>query len=407
MLDRYEGESQYYNKADHVWRYPNGRRIELGYLDNEKDVYQYQGAEYDGFFPDELTQFPRDWYLYIFGSIRSTRLGQRQRVLATSNPGGDYEAWVKERWGPWLDDKHPRPAKSGEIRWYHALTDTLADYAEEEIPEDHPDVGTPLAWSRTFIKALVADNPHVGLEYQRIFAMIPGVLRKQWEFGDWNIGTRDSEWQVIPTEWIRLAQERWTQRKRPDVPMSQLGIDVARGGKDFTVKVPRYETWFSEPIKHPGADTPDGNVIADQVEALETIGHPLTTDVPIGIDIIGVGSSPADILKKKGYNVVALDARLGSEKKTQGGLRFANKRAEWWWGMREALDPKTGEDYALPPGSEVLGDLSSARWRPTARGVQIEEKDDIKKRIGRSPDVGETIIYAQAQPSPKSKVWIA
>jgi len=182
--------------------------------------------------------------------------------------------------------------------------------------------------------------------------------------------------------------------------MSQLGIDVARGGKDFTVKAPRYETWFPEPIKHPGADTPDGQVIADQVVALETLGHPITKDVPIGIDIIGVGASPADILRSRGYNVVSLDARTASSASTKGKLRFANKRAEWWWGMREDLDPNTGQDYALPPGPEVLGDLSAPRWKPTASGVRIEEKEEIIKRIGHSPDVGEAIVYARAPVGP-------
>jgi len=407
MLEKYP-DPRLYNLANHVWRFPEGKRIELGYLDSDKDVFNYQGAEIDGFFPDELTQFPRDWYLYLFSRIRTTRAGQRMRALATTNPGGEHEAWVKERWGPWLDDSHQRPAKSGEIRWYRRV-ESSADYAEEEVAADHDSVGCGCdndrhshAWSRTFIRAGIKDNPFVGRDYVRNLDMLPEPYRSQLKRGDWNIGNKDSEWQVIPTEWIRLAQQRWKERPRPDVPMSQLGIDVARGGKDFTVKVPRYETWFAEPIKHPGTETPDGMVIAAQVAALGEFGHVIPDGTPVAIDIIGVGASPADILTQNGFNVVPIDARLGSDKKTKGGLRFGNKRAELWWSLREALDPATGSGYALPPGPEVLGDLAAPRWKPTPLGVRVEEKDEIKKRIGRSPDVGDTIVYANAMPSSAS-----
>jgi hypothetical protein len=135
MLEKY-GQHRFYNSTQHVWRLPDGQRIELGYLDNDKDVFKYQGAEIDGFFPDELTQFPRDWYLYLFSRIRSTRPGQRKRVVATSNPGGENEAWVKQRWAPWLDEKHP---SAGEVRRDPLVSrvESSADYAEEEVPADH------------------------------------------------------------------------------------------------------------------------------------------------------------------------------------------------------------------------------------------------------------------------------
>ena len=36
------------------------------------------------------------------------------------------------------------------------------------------------------------------------------------------------------------------------------------------------------------------------------------------------------------------------------------------------------------------------RWKLTARGIQVEEKREINKRLGRSPDRGEAAIYALA-----------
>lgn len=421
MLERYEGEQQYYNRSDHIWRFPDGKRIELSYLDSDRDVYKHQGAEYDFFGPDELTQFPREWYQYIFGSIRTTRPGQRQRIVATTNPGGEYELWVKQRWAAWLDDTHPNRAKSGEIRWFRSLPEA-ADYAEEEVAPDHPDVANGKAWSRTFIRALVGDNPHIGPEYRRIFSMVPRALRRQWEDGDWNIGSKDSAWQVIPTEWIRASFDRWRKQAaswlphrdapysddelaqaRPPIAMTGYGLDVARGGIDWTVHVPEYVNWYAWPIKFPGTDTPDGLVIAGDVASMGvTHKHVLPDGVPVKVDIVGVGASPFDILRANGFNVVGLNGGEGSDGKDKSGMPFANKRAEWYWSLREDLDPNSGADLALPPHPETLGDLSAPRWKVVGGRIQIEPKEEIKKRIGRSTDVGDTIVYSHAR-APQSK----
>lgn len=437
MLEKYP-EPRYYNQSNHVWRFPGGKRIELGYLDNDKDVFRYQGAEIDGFFPDELTQFPRDWYLYLFSRIRTTRRNQRMRVLATTNPGGENEAWVKERWGPWLDKRHPRPARSGEIRWFRRV-ESASTYAEEEVPASHDSVGCECrnpkhshAWSRTFIRAGVKDNPFVGGEYVRNLDMLPEPHRSQLRDGDWNVGSKDSEWQVIPTRWIELAQDRWRQRatawldavptdrrddlrlppvgsrpytddelalaRPPDQVMTGYGLDVARGGNDWTVHVPEYVDFYAWPIKHPGADTPDGLVIAEQVASIGiTHNHVLPDGVPVNVDIVGVGSSPFDILRANGFNVHGLNGGAGSDKKDKSGVPFANKRAEWYWSLREELDPNSGANLALPPHPEVLPDLAASRWRVLGGKITIEPKDEIKKRIGRSPDVGDTIVYAHAR----------
>jgi hypothetical protein len=83
--------------------------------------------------------------------------------------------------------------------------------------------------------------------------------------------------------------------------------------------------------------------------------------------------------------------------KATGKLRMFNKRAEWHWRMREALDPRSGIDLAIPPDPMIRADLAAARYELTARGIKIEDKDEIKKRIKRSPDKGEALMYAHAE----------
>jgi len=416
-LEKYE-DRDHYNASNHRWSWPEEERdAYFGYLDNEKDVHQFDGLpELDLLCPDELTQFPEAWYLHLVSCIRTTRLGQRCRIVATSNPGGEYEAWVFRRWAAWLDPKYLKPAVSGEVRWFRKISD------DEEIESDASD---PLATSRTWIESKREDNPYLDPDMERRLNMLPDVLRKQYGEGKWGLGQKGSEWQVIPTAWVEAAQARWVELRKqgfyPQGPMDQLGLDVARGGKDKTVLIPRYRTWFAEPIKFPGADTPDGMTIVQHVATISNHQvyindsqssaprHLFAGHTVVGIDAVGVGSSPLDGLQQGGYNVWGINGNDGSDATDKPGvLHFANLRSELHWKLREALDPQTGEGLALPPGPEVLADLTATRWHMESRGIRVEEKDCrkaaaagknccVKHRLGHSPDVGDTIVYAHAQ----------
>jgi len=72
-----------------------------------------------------------------------------------------------------------------------------------------------------------------------------------------------------------------------------------------------------------------------------------------------------------------------------------NLRAELYWMLRDALDPENNSTIALPDDPELLRDLCSARYVPMAGGkVKVESKDEIKARIGRSPDKGDAVLLA-------------
>jgi hypothetical protein len=77
--------------------------------------------------------------------------------------------------------------------------------------------------------------------------------------------------------------------------------------------------------------------------------------------------------------------------------KFINKRASLYWALREALDPKNDDSLALPDDDELIQELSSTKYKFTTKGkIAIEEKDEIKKRIGRSPDRGDAVMLANA-----------
>jgi hypothetical protein len=76
-----------------------------------------------------------------------------------------------------------------------------------------------------------------------------------------------------------------------------------------------------------------------------------------------------------------------------------NKRAEAYWRLREALDPSQdgGSRIAPPPDSALSADLAAPRWKLTPRGIPIESKEDIVRRIGRSPVKGDAVEMCRSE----------
>ena len=58
------------------------------------------------------------------------------------------------------------------------------------------------------------------------------------------------------------------------------------------------------------------------------------------------------------------------------------------------LDPNSNLDICLPPDRELKADLTSVRWKLTPRGILCESKEEIAKRLQRSTDKGDAVIYA-------------
>jgi len=385
------------NKQDLVWRLPSARILELGAVQHLGDEEKFQGRPHDAKLFDELPHFAEVQFRFLCGWLRSSDPMQRKRVVAAFNPPTDSDGeWVIRYFAPWLDETYPRPAKPGELRWFTTIEGRDVE-REDGKPFWHKgELITPL--SRTFIPAKVTDNPyllHSG--YMAQLQALPEPLRSKFLFGDFKAGREDNAFQVIPTTWVRAAQERWKQRRKPDLPLSAVGIDVSRGGGDPTVYSPRYGTWFAEQISVPGAQVPDGWTVSQRALTI------LTQGAQANVDVIGVGSSAYDTLLPSWPDTNAMNSSEGSDATDRSGrLGFANKRSEWWWKFREALDPEKGDDLALPPDPELLADLCAPRWKLTPRGIQVEPKEGSKdnpgegiiKRIGRSPNKGDAAVYA-------------
>jgi len=386
ILGSYDG----FNDQAGIWRHPRGV-IDLGHCEHESNKEDYQGVPHDlkGF--DEITQFTESQYTYIIGWNRSADPKQRCRVIATGNPPTTAEGqWVTKRWGAWLNPNHPNPAKPGELRWY-----TTIDGDDIEVTRDYIGPNGEKPRSRTFIPALLEDNPDLAeTGYAAVIEAMPEPLRTMMRSGRFDVATQDAAFQVIPTQWILQAQSRWTPKAPDRMGMTVLSHDVALGGGDANTYARRHGHWYDEVVSERLKGEVDPIDLAARTVSLMRDGCDVVIDMGGGY-----GSGVYSHLK---HNVVGirLHSHNGSDKSGKrtrdGKLKFANKRSEVHWRFREALEPNLGEPVALPPDAELLADLAAPTWKLTASGILIESKLDIKKRLGRSPDKGDAVVNAWA-----------
>ncbi|SDJ61024.1 phage terminase large subunit [Paenibacillus naphthalenovorans] len=176
-----------YKDDEKSFVFPNGSRIKLGYCDTDKDVFQYQGQEYDVIGLEEATHFTEYMRDFFETSNRSTRTDFKPRMYYTSNPGGIGHSWFKRLF---ID----------------------REYRGKEKPENY-----------VFIPAKVYDNHALmnsNPEYVETLESLPDDQREAFLHGNWDVfaGQYFREWRrdthviqpfAIPKHWMRFCSMDW------------------------------------------------------------------------------------------------------------------------------------------------------------------------------------------------------
>lgn len=150
-----------YNSSKHTWKFKNGSIIDFGYIQYEKDVYQYQSAEYDVIRFDELTHFTEFMYTYMISRCRGAN-PYPKCIKSSTNPGGVGHNWVKERF---IDIGAPNVMHTCKLETGETTT-------------------------RIFIPSLVQDNKFMltyDPDYITRLDALPEKERKALKYGDWDI----------------------------------------------------------------------------------------------------------------------------------------------------------------------------------------------------------------------------
>lgn len=193
---------------------------------------------------------------------------------------------------------------------------------------------------------------------------------------------------------IDLAKNRNARPQQFEQEPMVWGLDIARHGDDASVLYKRQGVmaWMPRVWR-----TPDLSLLADQV-AMEIAEETTKRRGPqaVFIGVTGMGWGCYDRLDKLGLSsiCIAVDEASGALQP-----RFLNRRAEMWWNLHLWVK----RHGCIPEGDvELHADLIEPSYEYRASGrqtkFQIESNDDIKKRLGRSPDHGTALALTHAAP---------
>ena len=396
-------------------KYPSSRAwIQWGHMARTEDIMKRQGHGIEWWMFDEITNLQE----YVFRIIQSwarAQSGRRSRIICTGNPpflvetdGGRQGSWVIRYWAPWLQRGHPNPAEPGELRWFVSTTQPDGSWGDVEVDGPEPvkidgQMLTPR--SRTYIPSGAEDNPSLDASYQATLDSLPEPARSALRDGDFYAGMSiDDPFGLVPGAWLERSHDRWSKYGRGGEPpegaaMSAIGVDVSRGGADATVVIRRYSTphgdWVAKPVVLPGSMVRDGSAVAQVVLRYRT------DDATVHVDAVGVGAAALDsirlIIPREETRALNGGASSWRRPRSLAGASvhgFANCRADWFWGVREALDPEHGTGLMLPPDDAMDEELRTIRWMPRGRNLAMEPKEQLRKRLGRSPDRADALTYA-------------
>lgn len=325
----------------------------FGGLDREEDISKFSSAEFAVIFIDQAEECNRDKLAMLRSRFRRKINGipLPYKELFTANP---RNCWLKD----------------------------------EFVLGNDP--------HKIYIPALPAENPYLPPTYmaslKEAFKHRPELLLAFIE-GSWD--SLEGADIIIKDIWVRQASEVVISYIRR--PKRVFGCDIARYGDDRTV------IYYME-----GTDIKD-ELIFGQKDTMYTAGkvhiwaqekHP---DL-IGVDVIGLGAGVSDRLREMGDKV--LDFNSSDKGEPTDRLKFRNLRAEMWWSVGRRFAEKdiklTWED------PELRRELSSVSYLIKDGKIQAEAKDDIKKRLMRSPDKADAYIIGlhTLDHTVVSKKWI-
>ncbi|HEY4207993.1 MAG TPA: hypothetical protein VGM31_14315 [Puia sp.] len=229
------------------------------------------------------------------------------------------------------------------------------------------------------------------------------------------LGPKASNGVLVPIEWIELANQRWAdfnKKRKPIEKPLRLGLDVAGMGRDNTCSCHRYGDYVKKfELKESGGTANHMEVTGIFMNTLRANLDTYHGRYPQGfIDTIGEGagvfSRAAEVSDEQPADKV-FQGRIYSSKFSQAAkdlagnplkdhteqYEFLNMRAWLYWAVRDWLDPSKGSTAMLPPDDQLAQELSETMWKFKSNGrwIMIEEKEELKKRLKRSPDKGDSL----------------
>ena len=320
----------------------NRVKICFGGLDNEEDISKFNSAEFAMVFIDQAEEIDRTDYAMLKGTLRLryNDIVPQYKILLTANPAPCY---LKEEY-----ILAPKPYQK-------------------------------------FIQALPKDNPYLDESYSlnlaEAFKHRPELVRAYVE-GSWD--DLEGSDTLIQHSWVLKCingHVRYAQDRRV------TACDVARFGNDETVIYNLIDNKIS------------GEKIYGMKDAVYTAGEILSmahknNSHLIAIDGDGMGGPVVDMVRSliKGNQEKIEVMEIRSSVRATQETRYENSRSEMW---HYAASLFYEQEISIHDDPILIGQLSSIKYSHTGAGgrLKLEPKAECKKRLERSPDRADTLIY--------------
>lgn len=237
---------------------------------------------------------------------------------------------------------------------------------------------------KTFVcKVNYYDNPHCPEEMKYLAEKTKQENIDDYEHIWLGAPVNQGDTKLISAKDVRKAQENKILSSTSPLI---IGVDIARYGNDKTVLCFRRGRYCYKIQDYTHLDTVE---LANKLTDLIKEENPAR----IFLDMGNTGAGVYDILKDRGFAKTVRGINFGA--KAINDDRYYNKRAEMWANANDWLK----DNVQLVNDDELLDDLCSVNKMYDAKGrLQLEAKDKVKERIGRSPDKADAFVLTFAEP---------
>lgn len=405
-------------------------QIRLAYLNHENDLDGEQGNNKTTAVFDEAVQFPWEWINRVSAHIRSNdpegmaRLGIMCHLILTFNPPlTAVGLWILDILAPWIDPNHPLyPVEFGEVIYMCYRGDRFFFFRDNTPLDKDPATGEHqedpiLLKSITYFRAKAQDNENFDDAYKATLQNLSEVERRAFLDGEMTASLVDEAGQIVRRKnWLQ-AESRWMTTEKPTTPPIVVSIDIAEGGDDNFVCMPFWKFGYAGmPHSTQGKNVPK---ISDQVKFVESyimdILHSPIDGVSLIVDVGGGygggfceqweekhpnsqvvrfngGDAPGinDIFGGGGDNPEP--GEISGMPLMSGNIGFNHKSHAAWVRAGQMLEHPLFS-IAVPPHSKLAREAQSRliKERSSAK-IVIESKDEIRKKLGHSPDYADAWV---------------
>lgn len=200
-----------------------------------------------------------------------------------------------------------------------------------------------------------------------------------------------TENQVFSYELVSRAMARREDAKPRYDGLVQVGIDIAYTGSDESVMVVNYGGYVDAPIVWKGMDTiSSANIAWDNLQSIMSKGAKRVRVLVDQGGVVGFADQLKALARKAKASWLDIVPIYFGGAPTDAKT-FMNMRAELYWRAREVL---SNEDVSIPSDTKLITELLEHRYFYANGRIQIESKESVRSRLGRSPDRADAMVLA-------------